>query len=543
MHRLPLWLAALGWCTLLGAASLAQDWPQWGGTASRNNTPQGRNIPTDWNVGEFERRTGKWNDANARNIKWVVNLGNQTYGTPVVADGRIYIGSNNGAGYLARYPRDVDLGCVLCFRESDGEFLWQYSSEKLPSGRVHDWPMQGIASTPMVEGNRLWFVNNRGEVVCVDAAGFYDEEDDGPLQGVRGRLFETIPKLTSETRWDEDEALLANRLLRTIARQVDVELPRNFRVVAESKSTQFIESRIKEERHLNLRLTFAMGVIQLSKAVVTDGVEGFEIVATVDSDLLADIDKGRLSLTLRMLFDQAGVELPAASKVHSIIPEKKWSIQAEINGVSQECQLEIEENRLVATRILPTTEKREADVVWTFDMMRELGVRQHNLANCSIAAWNDMLFVCTSNGVDNSHLNLPAVDAPSFIALDKATGRVLWTDNSPGANIMHGQWCSPTVAVLGGVPQVIFGGGDGWIYSFAPTGSRMASLCCSGNSTRIPRIRNGSWEAVGLAIISLRFPSCITDLCTSSWDRIRNTAMGMVICGRSTPRRNSMAAT
>jgi len=46
----------------------------------------------------------------------------------------------------------------------------------------------------------------------------------------------------------------------------------------------------------------------------------------------------------------------------------------------------------------------------------------------------------------------------------------LWTDKSPGLNILHGQWSSPAYAVLGGVPQVIFGGGDGWLYSFDPAG-------------------------------------------------------------------------
>ena len=49
-------------------------------------------------------------------------------------------------------------------------------------------------------------------------------------------------------------------------------------------------------------------------------------------------------------------------------------------------------------------------------------------------------------------------------------GKVLWTDKSPGLNILHGQWSSPTYGVLGGVPQVIFAGGDGWVYSFAPEG-------------------------------------------------------------------------
>ncbi|HVW39623.1 MAG TPA: PQQ-binding-like beta-propeller repeat protein, partial [Pirellulales bacterium] len=37
-------------------------------------------------------------------------------------------------------------------------------------------------------------------------------------------------------------------------------------------------------------------------------------------------------------------------------------------------------------------------------------------------------------------------------------------------NILHAQWASPSNAVLGGRPQVIFAGGDGWLYSFDPAG-------------------------------------------------------------------------
>ncbi len=33
---------------------------------------------------------------------------------------------------------------------------------------------------------------------------------------------------------------------------------------------------------------------------------------------------------------------------------------------------------------------------------------------------------------------------------------------------MHGQWSSPAYGVIRGVPQVIFPGGDGWIYAFKP---------------------------------------------------------------------------
>jgi outer membrane protein assembly factor BamB len=99
-------------------------------------------------------------------------------------------------------------------------------------------------------------------------------------------------------------------------------------------------------------------------------------------------------------------------------------------------------------------------------MMKELGVSQHNMCSCSIGALGDLLFVCTSNGVDETHVNLPAPKAPSFLCVNKHTGKIIWTDASPGDNILHGQWSSPCIATLGGVPQVVFAGGDGWLYSF-----------------------------------------------------------------------------
>jgi outer membrane protein assembly factor BamB len=118
----------------------------------------------------------------------------------------------------------------------------------------------------------------------------------------------------------------------------------------------------------------------------------------------------------------------------------------------------------------PNQNTDEADVVWKLDMMNQLGVSQHNMCSCSVTAAGDLLFVNTSNGVDESHIALPRYDAPSFICVQKSTGKVLWADNSPGRNVLHGQWSSPAYGVLGGVPQVIFGGGDGWLYGFAAEG-------------------------------------------------------------------------
>ncbi len=267
----------------------ANDWPQWAGSYLRNNVTNEPGIPTKWDVTKGE------------NIRWSMPLGSETYGNPVVANGKVYVGTNNGAGYVKRYPNTVDLGCLLCFDEKAGTFLWQHSSEKLPSGRVHDWPNQGICCAPLVDGDRLYYVTSRGEVVCLDTEGFADGEND---------------------------------------------------------------------------------------------------------------------------------------------------------GISTE----------------PNENKDEADVVWSFNMMKSLGVSQHNMCSCSVTCVGNLLFVNTSNGVDEGHQNLPADDAPSFICMNREIGSVLWTDNSPGKNVLHGQWSSPSYAELGGVPQVLFGGGDGWLYSFAAEG-------------------------------------------------------------------------
>ncbi|MCR9200250.1 MAG: protein kinase [Planctomycetaceae bacterium] len=232
-------------------------------------------------------------------IKWSAHLGSTTMRAPVISGGQVYVGTNNENAYIKRYPKNVDLGVLLCFRQSDGEFLWQHSNPKTRTGREHDWPMMGVTSRPCVEGDRLWYITNRAEIVCLDTAGFRDGENDGP---------------------------------------------------------------VTDEPHSGLQ---------------------------------------------------------------------------------------------------------EADIIWRLDMMKDLGVRPHNVSTCTIAVWQDRLFAVTGNGVGESHAP-PVATAPSFLALDKHSGKVLWRDNSPGQNVLHGQWGSPTVIDRGADTQIVFPGGDGWLYSFSP---------------------------------------------------------------------------
>ncbi len=110
----------------------------------------------------------------------------------------------------------------------------------------------------------------------------------------------------------------------------------------------------------------------------------------------------------------------------------------------------------------------DADIIWEYDMIKLQDVFPHNMsAGCPLIV-GDMLYTVTANGVDESHINLPSPLAPSFVALDKKTGKLIWKSSLPGKNIMHGQWSNPTYGEIAGVKQVIFPGGDGWLYGFVP---------------------------------------------------------------------------
>src|SRR6266705_5475229 len=237
---------------LLASSPTGHDWPMWGGTPDRNMVSPMTGIPLSWDL------------QSKKNVKWMAELGSQSYGNPVVAGGQVYVGTNNE---LLRNPKEGgDRGVLMCFRESDGKFLWQHANEKLPVGRANDWPFQGVCSSPLVEGDRLYYVSNRCELVCLDAKG--------------------------------------------------------------------------------------------------DGKGG-------------------------------------------------------------------------------------AKVIWKFDMMEEVGSSPHNMSNSSPVSFGDIHFVSTSNGQDESHVHIPSPRAPSIIALNKNTGRLVWEDNSVEDRILHGQWSTPSVGKIG----------------------------------------------------------------------------------------------
>jgi len=130
------------------------------------------------------------------------------------------------------------------------------------------------------------------------------------------------------------------------------------------------------------------------------------------------------------------------------------------------------------------TDATDADIIWEYDMIKNQDVFPHNMsAGCPLIV-GDLLFTVTANGVDESHINLPSPLAPSFVALDKKTGKLVWKSNLPGKNIMHGQWSNPCYGEINGVKQVIFPGGDGWLRGFVPeTGELLWSFDCNPKDT------------------------------------------------------------
>ena len=268
------------------ASSAKSEWPMWGGSPDRNMVSDASPVSLD-----FELEKGN------KNLLWTSNLGSQTYGNPVVSGGHVYVGTNNGAGYVDKYPAKTDLGVLLCFEEKTGSLLWQLSREKLAAGRVNDWPLQGICSVPEVKDDRVYVVTNRCELMCLDAKGFTDGKNDGEYQD--------------------------------------------------------------------------------------------------------EVDSG----------------------------------------------------------------ETDADIIWSLDMIEELGVFPHNLATSSPVIYDDMIYILTSNGVDEAHLQVPSPRAPCFLAVNIKTGEVEWEHNQPFDSILHGQWASPCLGKVNGRMLVFFPGGDGWMYA------------------------------------------------------------------------------
>lgn len=153
------------WAGVVGA----QETTMLGGAPSRNAVSKETGLPASADL------------KSGAGVLWTADLGTEAYAGPIVAGGKVFVGTNN------ERPRDPnvtgDRGILMAFRASDGAFLWQAVHDKLAEGRTQDWPAQGVCSTPAVVGDRLYYLSNRAELVALDTEGFRDGENDGPQRG------------------------------------------------------------------------------------------------------------------------------------------------------------------------------------------------------------------------------------------------------------------------------------------------------------------------------------------------------------------------
>ncbi len=286
-----------------------EDWPVWSRNGGGNLYSPEKGIAASFDPGKFVRGTEEIDLATTKNVRWAAKLGSQAYGNTTVSGGKVFVGTNNET------PRDKrhigDRGNVYCLDEKTGELLWQLVVPKLGAGKVSDWEYLGICSSPSVEGNRVYIVSNRCEILCLDTEGMKNGN-----QGFQGE----------------------------------------------------------------------------GKFMADKGKPPFE-----PTDL-------------------------------------------------------------------------DADVIWIYDMRKELGVFPHNIASSSVLIVGDLLFCTTSNGQDWSHLNIPAPQAPCIVALNKKDGTLAGEETAGiGKAIKHCNWSSPSKGKVNGKDAVFFGAGDGVLYAFDTT--------------------------------------------------------------------------
>jgi outer membrane protein assembly factor BamB len=295
------------------AAARAAAWPQWGGTPARNRAAAEPGIPETFFPGKKKRDRLGFDPATATNVRFIARLGSENYSAPVVAGGRIFVGTNDEDLDDPRF-RPTEGGVFMCLDERTGALVWRLVVPKLEIDRAKvsedfDAMNLGICSTATVEGDRVYLVTNRCEVVCLDADGLADG-NDGPF--------------TAEASFSVPEGA---------------------------------------------------GPVELGP--------------------------------------------------------------------------------------------HDADILWRFDMLRDLPVFPHDASNCGILVLGEQLYVGTGNGVYDGKVVLPT--AASLVVLDKRTGALLARDDGRiSADVFHGQWSSPALAVHKGRPLVVYGAGDGVCHAFRP---------------------------------------------------------------------------
>ena len=166
-------------CVLLAGAllaaqqGLAADWPQWGGTNDRNMVCAEAGLPDAFAPGK-KVPGGGIDMATTKNVTWVARLGSYSYGNPTVADGRVFVGTDDSALRGDSRLKRTRGGMVHCFDEATGKTLWRLvvpKRKRMPKGAHYGHQHLGVCSSPTVDGDRVYVMTCAAEILCLDVRG------------------------------------------------------------------------------------------------------------------------------------------------------------------------------------------------------------------------------------------------------------------------------------------------------------------------------------------------------------------------------------
>jgi outer membrane protein assembly factor BamB len=165
-------------------AAHAADWPQWGGRNERNFVSEEKDLPATFGPEATKTEDGQTTTTPSRNLKWSVALGSQVYPSPAIAGGRIFTGANGARanGEDGRFDQVIIGGVLFCLDEASGKRLWQLDIPRFRTKNPKynaDKLNLGLCSSPTVDGDRVYVMTSRGEVLCLDVAGLANG-NDGP---------------------------------------------------------------------------------------------------------------------------------------------------------------------------------------------------------------------------------------------------------------------------------------------------------------------------------------------------------------------------
>jgi hypothetical protein len=152
--------------------------------------------PLQTTVGETNNPPVDWNTTTGRNIVWSVELGNETFGRPVVVDDVVYVGTDNARHMNPAYQEEA--GVLMAFEAKDGTFLWQDVATRVERG-LREFLLPSTTSAPYVEKDRMYYVTAECQLRCLDTRGFRDGENNGPY---REEVFQD--KTAADIVWELD---------------------------------------------------------------------------------------------------------------------------------------------------------------------------------------------------------------------------------------------------------------------------------------------------------------------------------------------------